>query len=229
MRSYEAARSTFSFIEIVAMLVMAAGVIAAFFGGQAVIGNGLLPALLSAMPGIAVFMLGSFVQVNAQTGRASVDCAECVQQSLKLSRDQFEISKQMLALAKGEKSASGYAAAASESNLQNISFETDAAAAAGEEPPAAKPLAIEEYGGVQIEKVADGYRIDSRIFANIESARNAVDQPEARDYLAIRRESSISLSTHPTRFGPICTRLRNVPAFSSLTMCCGEYKTSSFS
>lgn len=40
-------------------------------------------------------------------------------------------------------------------------------------------------------------------------------------------QSSTSLSTHPTRFGPSCTRLGNRPAFSRRAMCCGEYKTNS--
>lgn len=40
-------------------------------------------------------------------------------------------------------------------------------------------------------------------------------------------QSSTSSSTHPTRFGPRFTRLGNAPTFSSLAMCCGEYRTSS--
>ena len=49
-------------------------------------------------------------------------------------------------------------------------------------------------------------------------------------YLCARRslsQSSTSLSTQPTRFGPSGTRLGNRPAFSSRAMCCGEYRTSS--
>ncbi len=42
-------------------------------------------------------------------------------------------------------------------------------------------------------------------------------------------QSSTSASTHPTRFEPSCTRLGNRPAFSKRAMCCGEYKTNSFS
>ena len=40
-------------------------------------------------------------------------------------------------------------------------------------------------------------------------------------------QSSTSLSTQPTRFGPSGTRLGNWPAFSSRAMCWGEYNTSS--
>ena len=41
-------------------------------------------------------------------------------------------------------------------------------------------------------------------------------------------QSSTSSSTHPTLQGPRFTRLGNCPAFSSRAMCCGEYRTSSF-
>ena len=42
-------------------------------------------------------------------------------------------------------------------------------------------------------------------------------------------QSRTSSSTHPTLFGPSCTRLGNWPAFSKRATCCGEYKTNSFS
>ena len=42
-------------------------------------------------------------------------------------------------------------------------------------------------------------------------------------------QSSTSSSTHPTLLGPSCTRFGNWPTFSSRAMCCGEYKTNSFS
>lgn len=38
-----------------------------------------------------------------------------------------------------------------------------------------------------------------------------------------------SSSTHPTLLGPSCIRFGNVPAFSSLATCCGEYRTNSLS
>lgn len=38
-------------------------------------------------------------------------------------------------------------------------------------------------------------------------------------------QSSTSDSNHPTREGPSCTRLGNLPAASSRAICAGEYRT----
>ena len=61
------------------------------------------------------------------------------------------------------------------------------------------------------------------------SYMRSVGQASSRLSIRVRSQSSTSSSTHPTLFGPSCTRLGNKPAFSSRATCCGEYKTNSFS
>lgn len=99
MRSYEAARSLFSFLAFIAWSVVVIGVIVALisaagasrFGGSAA-------GLLAMVPGIGIGITGFILVAFVQMGRATVDTAEYTQQMLKLSRDRLEISKQGLKL-----------------------------------------------------------------------------------------------------------------------------------
>jgi hypothetical protein len=61
------------------------------------------------------------------------------------------------------------------------------------------------------------------------SYMRSVGQASSRPSIRVRSQSSTSSSTHPTLFGPSCTRLGNRPAFSRRATCCGEYRTNSFS
>lgn len=97
MRSYEAARSLFSFLAFMAWSVVAIGVIVAFVSAAGVSrygGGG--AGLLAMVPGIGIGITGLILVAFVQMGRATVDTAEYTQQMLKISRDQLEVSKQSL-------------------------------------------------------------------------------------------------------------------------------------
>ena len=97
MRSYEAARSLYSFLEFIAWAVVVTGVIVALMGaaGASKYG-GSAAGLLAMVPGIGIGITGFILVAFVQMGRATVDTAEYTQQMLKLSRDQLEVSKQSL-------------------------------------------------------------------------------------------------------------------------------------
>ena len=99
MRSYEAARSLFSFLAFIAWSVVVIGVIVALIsaaGASRYGGSG--AGLLAMVPGIGIGITGFILVAFVQMGRANVDTAEYTQQMLKLSRDQLEVSKQGLKL-----------------------------------------------------------------------------------------------------------------------------------
>jgi hypothetical protein len=109
MRSYEAARSLFSFLAFVAWMVIIAGVLIALIGAKgASIYGGAGAGLLAAMPGIGIAMMGFLQLAFVQIGRAGVDTAEYTQQMLKISRDQLEVSQQ--SLKQGKRFEAGFAA-----------------------------------------------------------------------------------------------------------------------
>ena len=101
MKSYAAARAYFSFLEVLSWAVIAVGATALLIGfgaGSQVNtfsgrGSGAL-ALTAALPGFALAFAGFLGLVFAQIGRAGVDSAEYGQQSLKIAREQLEISRQ---------------------------------------------------------------------------------------------------------------------------------------
>jgi hypothetical protein len=109
MRSYEAARSLFSFLGFMSWLVIIAGALAALAGAKAssIYGGG-TAGLLAAMPGIGIAVLGFVLLAFVQMGRATVDSAEYGQQMLKIARDQLELSKQ--SLKQGKRFEAGFAA-----------------------------------------------------------------------------------------------------------------------
>jgi hypothetical protein len=97
MRSYEAARSLFSFLGFLAWSVIIIGIIMAMIAGGGVSSfYGAGPALIAAAPGIGIALTGFILVAFVQMGRATVDTAEYTQQMLKISRDQLQVSKQSL-------------------------------------------------------------------------------------------------------------------------------------
>jgi hypothetical protein len=97
MRSYEAARSLFSFLAFIAWSTVAIGVLVALISAEGVsryAGDG--AGLLAMVPGIGIGITGLVLVAFVQMGRANVDTAEYTQQMLKISRDQLEVSKQAL-------------------------------------------------------------------------------------------------------------------------------------
>lgn len=107
MRSYEAARGSFSMFELLARIVICVGVLAAIAGGVLGVemaGRGTpvgLMVLLAALPGAVIALFGLSSLATAQMGRASVDSAEYAQQALQISREQLELSRQAQVQARG--------------------------------------------------------------------------------------------------------------------------------
>jgi len=103
MRSYEAARSLFSFLAFIAWSVIILGVLVGLIGAGGVsqyAGAG--AGMLAMIPGIGIGIGGFILLAFVQMGRAGVDTAEYTQQMLKVARDQLEVSRQGL---KGEQNA----------------------------------------------------------------------------------------------------------------------------
>ena len=97
MRSYEAARSLFSFLAFMAWSSVVSGVLLALIsaaGASKYGGSG--AGIIAMVPGIVIAIVGCIQLAFVQMGRATVDTAEYTQQMLKLSRDQLEVSKQSL-------------------------------------------------------------------------------------------------------------------------------------
>ena len=135
--------------------------------------------VLSAAPGIVLIILGNFILVNIQTARATVDGAEYAQQSLKLSRDQFDLSKQMLALAKTDGEAIGYPTDTIIGDLQNVSLDIETSASAVEasgETPNKSSVLTHTYGGHIIEERNDEFLIDGRSFVTLDAAKFSIDK-----------------------------------------------------
>src|SRR5680860_1751773 len=131
MRSYETARSLYSFLGFCALAVIVLGVIIAFMGGSATqaLGRnaGAMQFIMGALPGLLIALAGTYGQAMVQMGRTSVDTAEYAQQSLDVSRQQLEVAKQ--ALAQGKAMAAAYPVTQG-SKPASVPIEEPAAAAA---------------------------------------------------------------------------------------------------
>ena len=195
MRSYEAARAYFSFLSFIAWCVIIAGIfvaLAAFaaigqstrgFGGPA---SGI--AYFAAMvPGAGISFLGFLGLVLVQIGRARVDSAEYAQQSLKIAREQLEISKQ--GLKQGAKFEAGYAA------LQAAREELTKDKDPGGAPPIAsygdrrapdqeaqklshQPGDTIEYKGKEIRVIEAGFVFGGQVYAHLDDAYAHVDEDD---------------------------------------------------
>jgi hypothetical protein len=110
MRSYETARSLFSFLAFMAWSVVVIGVLVALIGAAGASQYGGSGAgLLAMVPGIGIGITGLILVAFVQMGRATVDTAEYSQQILKVARDQLEVSRQ--GLKQGSGIASGFTSA----------------------------------------------------------------------------------------------------------------------
>jgi hypothetical protein len=97
MRSYEVARTLFSFLAFCAWSIVVVGGLVALIGaGGGSRYGGAGAGLLAMVPGLSIGIAGLLLVAFVQIGRATVDTAEYTQQMLKISRDQLEISKQGL-------------------------------------------------------------------------------------------------------------------------------------
>ncbi len=191
MRSYEAARTYFSFLAFLSWCVIILGVIVAIgaltalgqmsrsFGGSPMAG------LAGLIPGIAITFLGFLGLVGVQIGRAGVDSAEYAQQGLKIAREQLEISRQ--ALKQGSILEKGYAKLqAAKEGLQSemIPSATAPATSYANAKPAGEagaeithqPGETIGYRGKTIRAVDAGYVFGGTIFATLDKAKARIDE-----------------------------------------------------
>lgn len=139
MKSYQAARSLYSFVSGCAQLVIGVGgviaLLGAYYGQQNPIG------FIGIGAGFVVALFGFGLLVFAQTGRTGVDSAEYAQQNLAVSREQLAISKELLTMAKQPQGGATYQAEAEDGTLQNVSYDT--AVTAPETEPKPEPVLAE--------------------------------------------------------------------------------------
>jgi hypothetical protein len=99
MRSYEVARTLFSFLAFCAWSIVVVGGLVALIGaGGGSRYGGAGAGLLAMVPGLSIGIAGLLLVAFVQIGRAAVDTAEYSQQMLKVARDQLDVSKQGLKL-----------------------------------------------------------------------------------------------------------------------------------
>jgi len=176
MKSYSTARSYFDFLSFIAWLAIISGGILAFIAGgtTAEFSASLMPIFLSTIPGISLVIVGLFGLIFSQTSRATVDSAEYAQQSLQLSREQFEISKQLLAHVKGAAGAAGYEDAVKAEGLKDVSYDTDLpkdAVAASAQPG----IVQHHYSGKVILQQGNEYLVEGSTFYSLADAQMAID------------------------------------------------------
>ena len=201
MRSYDAARGYFGFLEFIAWCALVGGGLLAFSGGAITSqstsfgGANFLPMLMGAVPGLILMVIGFFSLVYVQGSRAAVDCAEYAQQALKVSRDQLDISKQILKLSQRDPASATYTGKVTEGDLQDIDFDTGAEAkspsstAPTEAPKSNRtstdqavsyPPQVYNYDGQEI-AVEDGkFLVGDRSYDTLVDAKLAIDGTRLR-------------------------------------------------
>lgn len=198
MRSYDAARSLFSFLGFVAWVAILLGIVAALVGAGAGgtasrWGGGPtgLASLIGALPGIAIIFSGFLGLAAVQMGRASVDTAEYTQQMLKIARDQLDVSQQAL------KQASN--AQRSFADRTEASVGTDGSRPNGQtrqEPKLTNTSASYSYKigetiiyrGKEIRVTEGGYVFDRIPFHTIDEARASIDVSVNQQSLAAQKK-----------------------------------------
>jgi len=205
MRSYEAARSLFSFLAMCAWGVIVVGGLVAVIGMEAVSSYGSPGALklfAAATPGIAVALGGFLFLALVENGRAAVDTAELTQQMLKVARDQLAVSQQTLNQGKvleagfaalrgasASESSSQSAASSSQTNGYGAASTSSENASRTPEVPAIdqKPNFAFTYLGHQVTALNGMYLVDQLTFASAAEARRHIDQLPSGVLAAPRR------------------------------------------
>ena len=180
MRSYETARSLFSFLAFCAWSTVGVGVIAAFVGAGSVSRYGDSgAAFLAMMPGIGISLIALFQVAVIQNARATVDTAEYTQQMLKISRDQLQVSEQ--ALKQGDAFQKSYAALNKETNDAPQSMGYAAQATKSEKAASSPKSPISNYGkrtsynGHAISESNGIFSVENAAFRHIEHAKEHID------------------------------------------------------
>lgn len=172
MRSYQAARGTFTLVELMAWAAIILGGLIAILGASAAARGGAPGMLLGSLPGAGFALMGLFCRVYVQTARATVDCAEYAQQTLQVSRSQLEQHKQLVHLSGGLDTAPSFAEAAA------APVEQAAKVAPSKQPEASL---LENYSGTTIKRQDDGtFLADNRSFDTLIDAKLAIDGDRLR-------------------------------------------------
>lgn len=153
MRDYSVARNLLGLIEFFLWMGVLAGVGIAFSSVGVASRSFGTPGFLAAIPGIAIGLLSLFGVAITQMGRATVDSAEYGQQSLKVARDQLEVSKQAL---KQDKAIQTSFAALLQSRAEPDMTQTSLPAASFAD--ASKPVA--ELGETALPPTDDKLKVD---------------------------------------------------------------------
>ncbi|MCR8551156.1 hypothetical protein M4578_25350 [Salipiger sp. P9] len=175
MRSYEAARSLFSFLAFIAWCVIILGVLAALLAGG-VAGNarsfgGGPTVFLAILPGIGIAIVGFVCLALVQIGRATVDTAELTQQMLEIARDRLEISRNALSSA-GMPANTFENLTLSEKTDSSISFrERSSEAESATLLRAEDRDGITTFNGQKIKRVGATFVVDGLPFFTMEDAK----------------------------------------------------------
>lgn len=186
MRSYEAARSLFSFLAFFAWCVIILGAGVALFSSVAVGNSGSfgrnlsgLAVFTSLLPGFGISLLGLLGLALVQMGRATVDTAEYTQQMLKIARDQLEVSRRGL---KGASDAPQSFSAATPREEPSVSaqyrkVEIDPPLQNGSDPQAPEiPKSAEMYNGHAIERRGNRYIVEGASFMTVGNAKRHINK-----------------------------------------------------
>jgi len=215
MRSYEAARSLFSFLAFVAWSVVVIGVLVALMsaaGGSQFGGSG--AALLAMIPGIGIGITGFILVAFVQMGRATVDTAEYTQQMLQLSRDQLEVSKQGLKLK--DAGPQTFAAAVPKSPEKISKFQ-----GTGDQSPsfATGPNGVEKksapkqeffYQKRQVRVQGEYFQCGGNLFETAESAKAHIDDVMADEHAG----TALPLLEEKNTVSPVSSEPASVPVLA---------------
>ena len=191
MRSYETARSLFSFLAFCAWSMVVIGVIAAFVGMGSVSqysSNG--AGLIAALPGLAISLFGLFQVAIIQNARATVDTAEYTQQMLKISRDQLRVSEQ--SLKQGDAFQKSYTALNKETKEtpKSNGYSPEIAKPEKFVKPAPRPIQQFDkqiqYQGHTIISKDKLHRVNNAEFRQIEHAKEFIDMLREKEEMTAR-------------------------------------------
>ncbi len=187
MRSYEAARSLFTFLGYCAWFVIISGGIFTLMGiaainemssyGRSPSGARVISTLL---PGMGVAFLGFVGLALVQLGRAAVDTAEYTQQMLQIARDQLDVSQQAL---RGKfEPPQSFAAQVKDAKGDSAPPPATFAEKLKDPPETPKAEALErlensvEYRGKVIEEVDGKFLVDGKSYKSLRFAEKHVDR-----------------------------------------------------
>jgi hypothetical protein len=176
MRSYQASRNIFGFIEFLSWASLVIGVLCIVVALNALSSPSygrIDPSVFAGIPGVILILYGLLGVMIAQTARASVDTAELTGQMLKVARDQLEVSKASLR--------GGNALPSTFEALQPAPQPAPTASYAARQNTQTAPESAGEapeqisYAGKTIEALPNGYRVAGLMFADLVAARQHID------------------------------------------------------